>query len=47
MRLGLDTGFDANAHHVMSELYNLFRTKDFNEGVTAFMEKREPEYEGN
>jgi enoyl-CoA hydratase/carnithine racemase len=47
MRLGLDTGFDANAHHVMSELYNLFRTKDFNEGVTAFMEKREPQYEGN
>ena len=46
MRLGLDTGFDANAHHVMSELAGLFRSKDFAEAVTAFMEKRDPDYQG-
>lgn len=47
MRLGMDTPFDANGHHVMAELYNLFRTKDFSEGVNAFMEKRQPQYEGH
>jgi enoyl-CoA hydratase/carnithine racemase len=47
MRLGLDTTFDANAHHVMAELLGLFRSKDFAEAVTAFMEKRDPVYEGH
>jgi enoyl-CoA hydratase/carnithine racemase len=46
MRLGLDTTFDANAHHVMAELTNLFRTKDFAEGVAAFAERRDPHYRG-
>ncbi len=46
MRLGLDATFDANAHHVMAELLGLFRSKDFGEAVTAFMEKRDPAYEG-
>jgi enoyl-CoA hydratase/carnithine racemase len=46
MRLGLDTTFDANAHHVMAELLGLFRTQDFGEAVTAFVEKRDPAYEG-
>jgi enoyl-CoA hydratase/carnithine racemase len=46
MRLGLDTTFDANAHHVMAELMGLFRSKDFAEGVSAFMEKRDPVYKG-
>jgi enoyl-CoA hydratase/carnithine racemase len=46
MRLGLDTTFDANAHHVMSELLGLFRSKDFAEAVSAFMEKRDPNYQG-
>ena len=46
MRLGLDTGFEANAHHVMAELLALFRSKDFSESVTAFLEKRDPVYQG-
>jgi len=46
MRLGLDTTFDANAHHVMSELLGLFRSKDFTEAVSAFMERRDPVYQG-
>jgi enoyl-CoA hydratase/carnithine racemase len=46
MRLGLDSPFDANAHHVLSELMGLFRSKDFAESVAAFMEKRDPVYEG-
>jgi enoyl-CoA hydratase/carnithine racemase len=47
MRLGLDSTFDANAHHVMAELMGLFRSKDFAEAVSAFIEKRDPVYEGH
>jgi enoyl-CoA hydratase/carnithine racemase len=46
MHHGLDTTFEANAYHVMSELMALFRTKDFREAATAFVEKRPAKYEG-
>ena len=46
MRLGLESSFDANAHHVMAELLQLFRTKDFGEALAAFLEKREATFEG-
>ena len=46
MRLGMDTPFDANAHHVMAELLQLLRSRDFAEGMKSFIEKREPKYEG-
>jgi enoyl-CoA hydratase/carnithine racemase len=46
MRDGLDTTFEANGHHVMSELVQLMRTADFREGVQSFVEKRPPVYEG-
>jgi enoyl-CoA hydratase/carnithine racemase len=46
MRLGLDSTFEANAHHMMSELRSLMRTKDFQEGVQSFVEKRDPVFEG-
>jgi AcrR family transcriptional regulator len=46
MRLGLDTTFEANTHHVLSELMALFRSKDFGEAVSAHLEKREPTYQG-
>src|SRR5690606_10292596 len=46
MRLGLDSTFDANAHHVMAELLSLFRSHDFKESVASFLEKRDPVYQG-
>ena len=46
MRFGLDESFEANAHHVMAELYQLFRTEDFREGIASFVEKRAPKYKG-
>ena len=46
MRLGLDSTFEANTHHVLSELMVLFRSKDFGEAVSAHLEKREPNYQG-
>jgi enoyl-CoA hydratase/carnithine racemase len=46
MRFGLDTTFEANAQHMMSELRFLMRTRDFQEGVQSFLEKRDAVYEG-
>jgi enoyl-CoA hydratase/carnithine racemase len=46
MRLSLDETFEANVHHVYLQLLPLFRSKDFTEGVKAFIERREPQFEG-
>lgn len=46
MRMAQVETFDANIHHVFLQLLPLFRTKDFVEGFTAFLEKRDPKFHG-
>ncbi len=46
MRLGLDESFEANVHHVFLQLLPLFRSKDFGEGLKAYLERRAPKFEG-
>jgi enoyl-CoA hydratase/carnithine racemase len=45
-RHGLSEDFESHSHHVLMQLLLLFRSSDFQEGVKAFLEKRDPEFEG-
>jgi enoyl-CoA hydratase/carnithine racemase len=46
MRLGLEESFESNVHQVYLQLLPLFRTRDFQEGVRAFLEGRPARFEG-
>ena len=45
-RHGLSEDFEAHSHHVLMQLLALFRSQDFREGIAAFVEKRDPRFEG-
>lgn len=45
-RHGLSEDFESHSHHVLMQLLTLFRSQDFQEGITAFVERRAPSFSG-
>jgi enoyl-CoA hydratase/carnithine racemase len=46
MRAAETETFDQHVHHVFLQLRPLLRTDDFREAITAYMQKRTPEFRG-
>lgn len=45
-RAGMNEDFRTHSEHVLLQLGALMATKDFQEGLASFMERREPRFEG-
>jgi len=46
MRLGQEETFEAAVDHIYLQLLPLFQSDDFKEGLSAFAERREPQFSG-
>jgi enoyl-CoA hydratase/carnithine racemase len=47
LRYGAEEGFAAHVQRVYLQLLPLFRTRDFKEGVSSFLDKRPPDFTGS
>jgi enoyl-CoA hydratase/carnithine racemase len=46
MRLGMEESFEAAVDHIYLQLLPLFQSEDFKEGLSAFAERRDPQFQG-
>jgi enoyl-CoA hydratase/carnithine racemase len=47
MRMGLEETFDTHVQHVYHQLFPLFQSAGFQEGIASFMEKRPAKFTGS